>query len=126
MNIVFLTTLPGVSVLGGRLWDGRDSVVITAGISNTPVSTVFKSDYVFLDGHPVRPRTTLAQLGARRDAVLQCRRRPRLALPGGAKTLEEFLSDKDPTTTTEISGVPGDVTGKQWWEKNVLLLTGHC
>ena len=113
MNIVFLTTLPGVSALGGRLWDGRDSVVITAGISNTPVGTVFKSDYVFLDGHPVRPRTTLAQLGARRDAVLQCRRRPRLGLPGGAKTLEEFLSDKDPATTTEISDVPLDVSGKQ-------------
>ena len=28
-------------------------------------------------------------------------------------TLEEFLSDKDPATTTEISGVPEDVTGKQ-------------
>ena len=110
MNI-FLKTLPGVSV--GRRWDGRDGVVVTAGISSTPVGTVFKSDYVSLDGRPVRPRATLAQLGARRDAVLQCRRRPRLALPGGAMTLEEFLSDKDPATTTDISGVPEDVTGKQ-------------
>ena len=99
MNTV-LTLFPGATLADGG----------TAAAWHTPVGT-FGGGRILLNGRVVRPHLSLAQLGVPRGAVLVARRRPRLRLPGGAQTLEEFLKGKDPATTTVIR-VPKDTTGK--------------